>query len=66
MSNNQTANLLNQLAHFGLNPAQWNISRISKDKFVIRHIQDSNYSYLGKLDNKKQKQQWGQLVLLSL
>ena len=66
MNNNQTTNLLNQLAHFGLNPTQWNISRISKDKFIIRNTEDRNYSYLGKVDQKKQKQKWGQLTLLSL
>lgn len=66
MNFSQANILLKQLIHFGLNPQEWSLSRISKNKYLIQNTVDKSYSYLGHTQEKNDKSEWQELTLLSI
>lgn len=48
-----TENLQKQLKEFGLNPTDWDLIKKSKNDFLIQNKEDSDFKFLGVLDDKK-------------
>ena len=56
--------LLLQLADFGLNPQDWNLSPLSRDCYRIENKSDQNFTFLGLVDRGSRS--WKRLCLISL
>ncbi|KYG62556.1 hypothetical protein AZI87_14735 [Bdellovibrio bacteriovorus] len=67
MKNEMTLELLrNQLKNFGLNPAEWNISRLQALNFLVQNRNDETFALYGRLEYRNRKPQWKSLEVYSL
>lgn len=58
-------NLKNELKNFGLNPRQWCLHKLARRKFIISHVEDGNFYFLGETKSRCQRHQWAKLQLIS-
>jgi hypothetical protein len=58
--------LKNELKSYGLNPAEWNLRKLNKQRFKIVHIDDDNFYFVGKTKPKGPTQQWATVQLISI
>jgi hypothetical protein len=56
--------LLQQLIEFGLDPIDWSLQILEKNRIRISHRSEQGFEFLGFLAPKNQK--WAKLELLSL
>ncbi|KYG64409.1 hypothetical protein [Bdellovibrio bacteriovorus] len=67
MKNEMTLELLrNQLKNFGLNPAEWSISRLQALNFLVQNRNDETFALYGRLEYRNRKPQWKSLEVYSL
>jgi len=56
--------LKSKLANFGLNPLEWHFFEVQPHCYLICHLTDSDYSYIGLANPKKSN--WLKLELFSI
>ena len=57
-------NLLQQLIEFGLDPIDWSLQILEKNRIRISHRSEQGFEFLGFLTPRKEK--WVKIELLSL
>jgi len=58
-------NLKNELKKFGLNPAEWTLRRLTRQRFHVVHVADQEFYFLGETKSCGLFQEWTNLQLVS-
>lgn len=58
--------LRNDLKTYGLNPSEWTLRKLKKQKFKVVHVKDNTFYFVGKTQQRGPLQQWTTLQLISI
>jgi len=59
-------NLKMDLKIYGLNPSDWTLEKMKKQKFKVTNVTDNNFYFIGKTQKSGLHRQWSTLQLISI
>lgn len=62
----ESEDLKQNLRHFGLNPAQWDLRNCGRGRYLIVNRDDRGFSLLGTTVGRKGRRRWNGLALRSV
>lgn len=66
MKTNDLNQLREDLTKFGLNPQEWTLRRLPAQRYLVSHIKDRGFYFLGEVQRRGLLPRWQDLRLMSL